>query len=107
MKKAQQLRPLTRCNKSGVQYERTPEVDLQITEALGLDIPSLLARAENRDYKTPTFLQEECLVYLIRDYLIRKDDNTAGALAQVLFRRCANFIKSKFVAFDEAIAGEA
>jgi DNA-directed RNA polymerase specialized sigma24 family protein len=42
-------------------------VERQIVEALALDPPDLIERARVRDRHDPRFLQEECLVYLIRE----------------------------------------
>lgn len=63
------LRPLTRPNgATGQPFKRDPGVEAQISEALLLDPSLLRARAKIRDRGNPGFLQEECLVYLVREY---------------------------------------
>lgn len=62
-------RPLTRCNGSGEVYVRTPEVEGQIIAALQMDWCSLSTRVEISDRNAPDFLQEESLVYFIREAL--------------------------------------
>ena len=101
------LQPLTRCNKEGIPYSRGSKVEAQILRALELDIPSLLERARIRDFKASEFLQEECLIYLIREYQLRGDDHTAGALLEILFKRCAKSIRSKFISLHDSMAREA
>lgn len=101
------LRPLTRHNKDGNLYLRTPEVEVQIKEALEMDFPALLKRVQARDFKAKHFFQEECLVYLIREYQLQGDDRAAGALSEILLERCANYIRNKFLSFEPGLAREA
>ena len=61
--------PLTRNNKDGVVYQRSPQVDKQIKSALGLDPKELVRRSSMKERKSPDFLKEETLVYLIRHFL--------------------------------------
>ncbi len=60
-----------------------------------------------RDRRAPAFLKEETLVCLIREYRIQKDDATAGALCEILFRRCGGHIKGKLQSLDRNLADEA
>ena len=60
--------PLTRRNTDGQVYQRLAVVDRQINEALGLGDEELRSRLEIRDEKSPAFLKEESLVYLIRHH---------------------------------------
>jgi DNA-directed RNA polymerase specialized sigma24 family protein len=107
IKKPIKLKPLSRHNKAGGFYSRTPEVEVQIKAALEMDLPALLERAQVRNHTSPNFFQEECLVYLIREYQLQGDDRAAGALSEILLGRCANYIRNKFLSFESALAREA
>jgi len=61
------VRPLTRRNRQGSVYERTEAVEERIRFALCLKPAAMIEQARIRDYKAPNYLQEECLVYLIRE----------------------------------------
>lgn len=93
-------KPLTRRNSLGEIYVRTPEVESQIKYAMGLDPPSLIERACNSDHKSLGFLKEECLVYLIREYLARDDKRTTEQLFKILFERCAEFIYQRLYSLE-------
>jgi DNA-directed RNA polymerase specialized sigma24 family protein len=64
----QQVKLLTRRNLQGEVYQRTEPVEAQIREALALGHEAVVGRARIRDRDSPRFLQEEVLVYLIREY---------------------------------------
>lgn len=93
-----QIRELTHRNREGVPYRREPAVECQIGEALLLDPPRMLERARLRDYRQPSYLQEECLVYLIRDYRLRGEAATVGTLCEALLGRCARHIHGRLSA---------
>jgi hypothetical protein len=65
-------------------YERAPEVIRQIEEALDMSQSLLRERALISSYKMPEYLQEETLVYLIREHQHRRDDKMVNFLAGVL-----------------------
>lgn len=88
------LRPITRRNKDGELYRRSAEVKSQIKEALTLDHRKLIERATRKDYTAKNYLQEESLVYLIRDFRIRGDGNIADKLMSALIDRCKKKIDS-------------
>lgn len=89
------LTPLSRRNAAGALLRREKKVESQIGAALTLDTPQLVARARISDERSPDFLQEECLVYLIRE-CHRKDDWQLGdMLGDVLFRRCRKWINDR------------
>ncbi len=50
-------------------YQRLPQVESQIREALALDRQTLIQRANQKDYKADDYFQEECLVYLARKFI--------------------------------------
>jgi len=85
--------PLTKHNNEGGLYTRTPEVESQIESAFFLDPASLLVRARVVDRKSPDYLQEECLVYFIREYLRKDDERTVESLFEILYGRCVTYIK--------------
>lgn len=94
-------KPLTRRNSYGEIYVRTQEVESQIKEAMGLDPPTLIKRARNPDHTSPDFLKEECLVYMIREYLTLEDVRTTEQLFKFLFERIANATHQWLCSLDQ------
>jgi DNA-directed RNA polymerase specialized sigma24 family protein len=101
------LRELTHRNRDGVPYRRDDAVDTQIERALALAPTPLIAQAGVRDYRSPAFLQEECLVYLIREYRSRGDTATVEALCEALLARCARHINGKLQALGPQAVDDA
>ncbi len=93
-------KPLTRCNQSGVPYIRTEKVEEEIRSALVLDWQSLIARAQISDKTSPDFLQEESLVYYIREALFQNEKTAVNSLFYVLHERCVKYIHYYFRSFD-------
>lgn len=83
-----ELIPITRRNKDGKLYQRSPEVESQIREALTLDRKRLIERAIKKDYGADDYFQEECLVYLIRAFRIGGETEVADSLMIALIDRC-------------------
>lgn len=84
-----QVRPLTRRGKDGRVLTRSPEVEAQIAEALGLDPPALRRRVAVVDRECSQYLKEETLVYLLREHHRQGDGDSCNMLADALLRRCA------------------
>lgn len=84
--------PLTRKNLSGELYRRSNAVEDQIKVALNLETEALIDRANISDHKEKGFLQEECLVALIRAALKCCDDKLAKSLFEILMKRCIGYI---------------
>jgi len=89
-----ELIPITHRNTEGDLYQRSPEVESQIREALTLDRQKLIERANRKDYTARNYLQEESLVYLIRDFRIRGAGDVADKLMSALTDRCKKKIDS-------------
>lgn len=89
------IRPLTHRNKDGEVYERTDEVNGQIRAALALEPELMLERARIRSYEASDYLREECLIYLIREYLRRGVVSIAKRLSEILYRRCAKSVNER------------
>jgi DNA-directed RNA polymerase specialized sigma24 family protein len=87
-----QIQPLTRCNGEGKVYQRTAIVHLQIEEALTMTSAQLVERARILDRQSPDYFQEECLIYLIREFSRRNDARAVSDLSEGLLDRCKNFI---------------
>jgi RNA polymerase sigma factor (sigma-70 family) len=83
-----ELIPITQRNKDGELYQRSPEVESQIREALTLDRKKLIERANQKDYGSDDYFQEECLIYLIRAFRIGGDAEVADKLIIALIDRC-------------------
>ncbi|MGD1152743.1 MAG: hypothetical protein ABR911_07720 [Syntrophales bacterium] len=101
------LRPLKHRALDGSLYQRDQKVEEQIISVILLDASSVIKRAKIRSKGSPDFLKEEVIVYLIREYLIRQDKATVGALCEILFRRCSSYIKYKFLSLDDALSEQA
>ncbi len=107
IKRPLKVRQLTHLNANGEPYERTPEVEAQIRAVLGMEPSVMLERARISDRKSQNFLKEESLVYLIKEYQLLGDDITAGALSEILLKRCTHSIKNNFLSLNENLAEEA
>lgn len=83
---------LTRRGADGALYARTPAVEAQIGAAHALPPTALLARA-SLGTDAEDHLQEEALVYFMRLYRGRGDDDTVNELTEILLRRCTGYIK--------------
>jgi RNA polymerase sigma factor (sigma-70 family) len=83
-----ELIPITQRNKDGALYQRSPEVESQIREALTLDRKRLFARANQKDYGADDYFQPESLVYLIRAFRIAGEVEHADKLMIALIDRC-------------------
>jgi len=93
-------KPLTRCNQSGAPYIRTEKIEEEIRSALVLDWQSLIARAQISDKTSPDFLQEESLVYYIREALFQNEKAAVNSLFYVLHERCVKYIHYYFRSFS-------
>jgi DNA-directed RNA polymerase specialized sigma24 family protein len=92
-------RPLTRCNGSGELYVRSLEVETEITSALQMDWRSLSTRIEISDSNAPDFLQEESLVYFIREALHQKQYQAFRNIFKALHTRCVKYVHSHLSSF--------
>ena len=93
-----QVQPLTHCNSTGEVYQRTAPVHSQIEAALTLTSSQLVERSRIADQHSPDYFQEECLVYLIREFRRRGDERIVNDLSEILIRRCKNMIYGKLQA---------
>jgi DNA-directed RNA polymerase specialized sigma24 family protein len=73
-------------------YQRTELVEAQIREALALGHEALVGRARISDRASPQFLQEETLVYLIREYDREGSKFVVDDLTTELIDRCTGKI---------------
>lgn len=87
-----ELIPIIQRNKDGELYQRSPEVESQIREALTLDRKKLIERADQKDYGSDDYFQEECSVYLIRAFRIGGEAELADKLMIALIDRCKKHI---------------
>jgi hypothetical protein len=96
-----EVAPLTRADpqRQGQAYRRQTNVETQIKIALVLAPAQLVERARLRDYHSPDYFQEECLVYLIREHHRLNHQELVDALAGELSGRCEKHIDSKIRAF--------
>lgn len=83
-----ELIPITQRNKDGELYQRSPEVESQIRDALTLDRKRLIERINQKDYGSHEYVQPECLVYLIRAFRICGEWEFADKMMIALIDRC-------------------
>jgi RNA polymerase sigma factor (sigma-70 family) len=104
-----EIEPLTHPDREGRPYERTQEVQAQILEELETDHSTLLDRASISDFKNPSYVHPECLVYLIRRFQREGKEHLAGELMNRLavritgptFRRVSKYLRQVYL--DECI----
>lgn len=101
------IRPLTHRNNDGEVYERTDEVIGQIRAALALEPEPMLKRALIRSYEAPGYLREECLIYLVREYLRKGAASIAKRLSEILCRRCAKSVNERLRALGSRYVDDA
>ncbi len=101
------VRELTHRNREGVPYRRAAEVEEQIMIALALAPDRMIERAQLRDHHSPVYLQEECLVYMLREFQRRHDEGSVAALGEALLRRCARHINGKLQALGAGTVDDA
>lgn len=89
------LDPLSRTNRAGEVYVRSPDVERQIIEALALSPKAIRRRVSIEDRESSDFLSEECLVYLLRHYFRREDLAILNDLSEALLRRCAGIVRRR------------
>lgn len=87
-------RALTNETKGGKVYTRPPVVEASIDEALAQDLETIQKRAGIRDHKNSEYLPSECLLHLVRDARLRKDERTVRKLLPLLLGRCEAHLKS-------------
>ena len=85
--------PLTHRNKQGEVYSRTDVVQRQIQSTIRQDWEAVANRATVSDDASPQYLQEESLVYLVREALREEQDSAFRDIFAVLFRRCVKYIE--------------
>lgn len=101
------IQPLTRHNLSGELYQRTQQVETQIREVLEISPEALVERARIRDYQAAGYLQEECLVYLIREHHRAGHCGLVNDLATVLVDRTAKIATPNLRSLGSDLAGDA
>jgi len=94
------IEPLTRSAKGGI-LARSPVVEAQMASALPLPPAQLKARATLADRGNPAYLQEECLVGLIRHFAKTNDRARINAIAEPLLMRCEGFTRQRLIGLGE------
>lgn len=93
------VRPITKRNALGRPYDRMPAVEREIVDVVILDRESLLASASR--------LQDETLVYLIRERRRARDWQAAGQLSNVLVERCRGVLFKTLGSLPQDVRDEA
>jgi hypothetical protein len=102
-----QVQPLTHCNSAGDVYQRTAIVHSQIETALTLTFSQLVGRARIAERHSPDYFQDECLVYLIREFHRRGDERIVNVLSGILISRCKNMIYGRLQALGQRFVDDA
>lgn len=102
-----QVQPLTHCNSKGETYQRLATVTSQIEAALYLPPVLLLERARISDSTSSNYLQEECLVYFIRNYFRKDRKDIVNGLSEILLQRSAKAINVKLQALEPDVNRDA
>jgi hypothetical protein len=97
-----ELDPLVQRNEAGQLYLRSAAVESQIRTALLLSRTELIARSRISERDSPQFLQEECLVYLVRNAYLRNDVDGLNTATEALLRRCMRGIGASFFSLGVA-----
>lgn len=95
MKNAIEIEPLTGASGTGAIYQRLPEVEDQIREALQLDRDSLLHRLRVSDFTDRAFVKNEALVFFIRYYRKVGDDDLVNSLTTIMIERLTRPINKR------------
>jgi RNA polymerase sigma factor (sigma-70 family) len=89
------VRPLTRRNlDTDALYERLPEVETQVRRALALEEAALAAEMRH-GYKSPAYIKDETLCYLIRERVRAGRHDEASAITEALLRRVTGTIRQR------------
>lgn len=90
------LRPLTRTRKdSGAVYTREPDVEAQVRRLSALSDRARRERLFHGDRSAADYVREEALVYFLRDYAGRGEEETAWQIAETLVSRIAGHVQRK------------
>ena len=77
-------------------YPLSPEVTAQIEVALQMDPKLLVSNAEITDFKSPYYIKDETLVYLIRVFYLEEKEFLVTDLGKVLMKRIERVLVSGF-----------
>ena len=89
------VKPLTRND-----YTRLAKVELQIADAVMLDGPAIVERAQLRDEGAADYLAPEALVYFIRDAIENGEERIRDRLIRELLERCNPAFRGRFRGFS-------
>lgn len=101
------IRPLTRLNRKGTAYVRDSAVESQIRTALAMGPDALIERVVKHGHQSSDFLQEETLIYLIRHYILERQDKISNSLFESLMNRCTGFVYERFKGLRDPYRKEA
>lgn len=96
------LDPLTHLDADKKAYQRTAQVEIQIAAALEMERSELPERVRMRDYNAQAYLQEECLVYLVRHFRRNDNDDLTGELLNQLAARVSKHVHGQLLQFLHA-----
>lgn len=85
---------LKKQDQNGKRYERPPNIEKMIDEALTQDL-SMMQQRLTLNRRSSGYLPSECLVHLIRDAKRRTDSQTMNMLLSILLPRCEANLRGK------------
>ncbi len=101
------LTPLAGRNLSGEPYRRSAAVEAQIVSCLPLSDDEILRRAAITAKEADGYLQEEALVYLIRNSFLEARSDLYQALSEVLVQRCYDRVTYRLRSLGSELAQDA
>lgn len=106
MKQETEVEPLTRITRAGEALKRRPEVEQQLREVLGLDGDALRERLAQRDFGDPSYVKNECLVFMIRFRQKQGDEGAVNELATALKERLTRPIEKRLIPVAKNVRAE-
>lgn len=100
-------KPLTLTNVDGNLYQRDSSVEGQLSSSLIISDVEIVARAGITDKREDGYLQEEALVYLIRESKLEKKELLYYALSKILLTRCEDQVKYRLRSLDPDLKEDA
>lgn len=86
-------RPLNTMNEEGGFYTRRPEIEACIDEALAQTLETVVRRANIRSTRDPEYMPMECLLHLIREARLKRDNTAVNKLYLPFMARCEARLK--------------
>lgn len=91
-----------RVNATGQQYNRRPEVQMQLERVISFENEQIYSLLNNKNKHSEDFLLDETIVYLLREAQSEQDNTAVETLYLELNRRIWKLLKSFYSKFNNA-----